>query len=380
MKKNILVMTVGIFVSLLLAEGLLRILEIKKLVKVDRGILSAMTMYVSPYVNVFKPYSSRVVNNKAWQINRYGLRDVDFSLNKPNNTYRIAVVGDSITFGFGVDLDESYPKILEKNLNHMQQGKVNYEVLNFAIPGFSPLEYEEIYKNLAYKFHSDLIVVGYYLGNDPSGAIGRELESKYISWHALPDKLFPFGVNEFLRNHSSLWLLLLNKYYAMDRTKIYREETSVTLRGGKDKTYDYYDKDIEPSREIMRGWEISEKAINSIINKANTQKAKVVVFGISAQEHISSYAIKELSKKGYKIDDRILKDPAARRVFIELCKKNMWVCADTYESLSRQKDKEALFIKDDSHFTYQGNKIVADYLTDFLIDNKVIEYSKVKVE
>ncbi len=380
MKNNILLLILSIFISLLLGEGLVRVLESKKIIKIDRGILNALNMYVSPYVYVFKPYSSRIVPNiesqSYWQINGHGLRDVDYSFDKPNNTYRVAVIGDSITFGFGVDLFESYPKILEKDLNHLQDGKVNYEVMNFGKPGFGPIEYDEIWKNLASKFHPDLTIVGFYFGNDVIDAEGRFLEDKYISWHALPDRLVPYTVNEFLKNNSSLWLLILNKYYSWDKAKIYRADTMDIIMNGKADKERHYLMHVEPTDKIMEGWKISENAINSIVKKANESNTKVVILGLSAQEEILPDVWKGFVQKGWKADMRIYEDSAVRRTFFQLCEKNMWTCADTRGVLREQKDLPNLFIKLDSHFTYAGNKVVADYLMDFLINNKVIDYKK----
>lgn len=39
---------------------------------------------------------------KNVQLNSWGFREKEFNLVKPNNTYRIAVIGDSITYGQGV--------------------------------------------------------------------------------------------------------------------------------------------------------------------------------------------------------------------------------------------------------------------------------------
>ena len=51
------------------------------------------------------------------RINSDGFRDKNYSIEKPNGVFRIVAIGDSLTFGFGVESEESYPKVLEKNLN-----------------------------------------------------------------------------------------------------------------------------------------------------------------------------------------------------------------------------------------------------------------------
>ena len=43
---------------------------------------------------------------------------------------RILAIGDSITFGMGVDEHESYPRQLERLLNRYSTGAIAYEVIN----------------------------------------------------------------------------------------------------------------------------------------------------------------------------------------------------------------------------------------------------------
>ena len=58
--------------------------------------------------------------NKDWvrqfiQYNRDGFRDREFAIAKPRNIFRILVVGDSQTFGHGIEkLEDTFPKQLEK--------------------------------------------------------------------------------------------------------------------------------------------------------------------------------------------------------------------------------------------------------------------------
>ena len=50
-------------------------------------------------------------------INSQGLRGKEYAIAKPPGTYRILVLGDSMTFGWGVPVEETYPSRLEVALN-----------------------------------------------------------------------------------------------------------------------------------------------------------------------------------------------------------------------------------------------------------------------
>ena len=53
---------------------------------------------------------------EPYQISAFGLRDREYRLDKPPDISRIAAIGDSFTFGMGVNLEDAYPKQLERIL------------------------------------------------------------------------------------------------------------------------------------------------------------------------------------------------------------------------------------------------------------------------
>jgi D-alanyl-lipoteichoic acid acyltransferase DltB (MBOAT superfamily)/lysophospholipase L1-like esterase len=70
-------------------------------------------------------------------INQWGMRDKPYEKAKPANTYRIALLGDSHAFGLGLANDEVFEAVLEKRLNNdvSRTSSLNYEILNFGVPG-----------------------------------------------------------------------------------------------------------------------------------------------------------------------------------------------------------------------------------------------------
>ena len=55
--------------------------------------------------------------------NSMGQRDRDFDVAKPENTVRILMLGDSLTFGWGVKIEDTPSKMLEARLNKAAGGK-----------------------------------------------------------------------------------------------------------------------------------------------------------------------------------------------------------------------------------------------------------------
>jgi D-alanyl-lipoteichoic acid acyltransferase DltB (MBOAT superfamily) len=74
--------------------------------------------------------------------NRWGMRDRDYERLPAPDTYRIALTGPSFVMGSGVANDEVFEGLLEDRLNREHAGSpyARYEILNFAVPGYSALQ------------------------------------------------------------------------------------------------------------------------------------------------------------------------------------------------------------------------------------------------
>jgi lysophospholipase L1-like esterase len=102
------------------------------------------------------------------EINSLGFRDTrDYSLDKPPGTFRILVLGDSVTFGHGALSDTTYPFLLEQRLKKWRPD-VGWQVWNLGVPGYNTSQELEVLKQVAPRYQPDLVIVGFY-ENDLSG-------------------------------------------------------------------------------------------------------------------------------------------------------------------------------------------------------------------
>ncbi len=98
------------------------------------------------------------LGGKRYKTNSHGLRDQEIPLDKPADTYRILVLGDSTVFGFGVRFRESFSELLEQRLNE-SLGKTHFDVINASVPGYSIFNVVAYLKRDGLRFEPDLIVV-----------------------------------------------------------------------------------------------------------------------------------------------------------------------------------------------------------------------------
>ncbi len=89
--------------------------------------------------------------------NSHGFRGRETTVDKPRGLRRIAVVGDSVTYGLGLKAEESYPSLLEEQLTASGGGPL--EVLNFGVPGYSSFQGYTLLKKRVLRFQPDLVIM-----------------------------------------------------------------------------------------------------------------------------------------------------------------------------------------------------------------------------
>lgn len=117
------------------------------------------------------------------RINALGFRDQrDYTVEKPAGTFRILVLGDSVTFGHGALSDTTYPYLFEQRLKAWRP-EVNWQVWNLGVPGYNTTTELKQLQRLGPLYQPDLVIVGFFendlsdneISTDPT--LGRRLAS-----------------------------------------------------------------------------------------------------------------------------------------------------------------------------------------------------------
>jgi len=99
---------------------------------------------------------------KGLRTNSFGMRGPETTIKKPEGVVRIAGLGDSVMFGWGVEEEETYLYLLEQRLRG--QG-INAEILNFAVPGYNTAMELATFKDKAIHFEPDVVLL-HFVNND----------------------------------------------------------------------------------------------------------------------------------------------------------------------------------------------------------------------
>jgi lysophospholipase L1-like esterase len=109
---------------------------------------------------VLKPALAVYQQGARWSTSPLGLRDRDHALQKPPHTVRLALLGDSIGAGWGVDDGQGFEPRTEAALDAASRGKNGpaVEIVNLAVPGYAPGQRWDHFRRLGTQFHPDLLL------------------------------------------------------------------------------------------------------------------------------------------------------------------------------------------------------------------------------
>ena len=109
------------------------------------------------------PSVERTLFGQPFVTNDFGMHDDPVALEKPHGTFRIAVLGSSIEMGWGVKHQDTYINLLEEWLNahSVRLGLAparRFEVLNFGVAAYSPMQRLEVLRDKVMAFQPDLVI------------------------------------------------------------------------------------------------------------------------------------------------------------------------------------------------------------------------------
>lgn len=123
-------------------------------------------------VRIEKPDTGDVIYDR---VNNAGWRDAERDIAKPAGTFRVLVMGDSMTFGYIVAKDEVFTKLLQDKL---RAANPNVEVLNISYAGWGTDQVFEALKVDGAAYKPDLIIYQ-FTSNDVLDNVWHEDDGKF---------------------------------------------------------------------------------------------------------------------------------------------------------------------------------------------------------
>jgi lysophospholipase L1-like esterase len=267
---------------------------------------------------------------------------------------RILVVGDSFTFGVGVDAEDTFPQVLETRLAGVAPG--GWEVRNGGVGGYGPLRTERLLRARQAAWDPDVLVHALYVGNDlldvrPSSFLeepriekGRMVaggEARHVR------------ARLYLRTHSHLYAFLRERLYGLYRRTPLAERSQPLDPMGLAEW-------VGPIREVT--WPAAARSIEEIATWARLRGTRYAVMVIPARYQVDDESWARYRKGWGLADDAFDRDHAQREV-VELLQRLDVPYLDLLEPM-RQATSEGsrLYYEADRHWNAAGHALTARLL------------------
>lgn len=316
--------------------------------------------------------------------NSFGLMGEDIKLKKPEDTFRILVLGDSFTEAMQVAPENSYVRKLESLLNNASNQSPRFEVLNAGTRAYSPINHYFNFKNRWARLKPDLVIVQMF-ANDLADDNHTRARS-HVDRFGLPTKINRFFTEEAINNHwkeETIHPLIEGLHHGLINTsRLYeyvcvqilksqkKSEPNKTMRDKQQFSPGYQFFGIKYGQGsqsdtlfgekgfLKRTWRDTSKYLLSLKRLVDRSGAKfmMVYVPLEAQLKLESYG--EHSKLFFFSQQ-------AGRYFNDQLK----MFADTYQvpfidmqPVLQQNSEEPLYFSYDGHFNEKGHAIVAQEL------------------
>ncbi len=369
--KNAAVAIAALLVIFLLTEIFLRLFFPQNL---------NITQLDSEKIFEHKPGISTVLQRLEFKthvrISSQGLRDREYAVQKPEGVKRIAVLGDSFVFGFGVEENEAFAKVLERLLNgNNSRGK--YEVMNFGISAYGTEQEYLLLRDTVAAFHPDMVVLSFFpndlkenvkynlfevqnstLIQTPKKDVGFSLKVRnMVSWHSHLYSLFYFSVidNKKISN------LLIGMHLLNPSTKDPKADFNTLIYSN------------EQSKEYEQAFQKTLLLLDAMKKYLDERNIHFMVLVSPAKEQVDEGMMQKFASENG------LNDINRTRVQDELVpwlKKEGIAAINPLDEFRQKNINNTFYFIVDGHWNVEGHTLVAEILRDNILKSNMPSKNK----
>jgi lysophospholipase L1-like esterase len=289
--------------------------------------------------------------------NGSGLRDErDYDARHPD-TVRILAVGDSFTSGLGVEATETFVKVLERRLN-ASASRPRFEVVNAGVPSYSTREAALFLKEEGSAFQPDLVLVGFFVGNDVVDNAGRGrwrvIDGELVD--ATRDPLLPLTLRRLLARHSHFYHLAwpLRRSLLELRSRDGGAARDLAIFG-------------PPDGEAAVFWQATRRWLVRLRTLSRARRWPLAVALIPARMQVDGEAWNTTVRPAHASALRPFYDATRpNRVLAAMLREIGVPALDLLEPLRHASTEHTVYFPLDGHLTVAGNRVVAEALFDWL--------------
>jgi lysophospholipase L1-like esterase len=320
-------------------------------------------------------------------INSHGMRDYERPLEKPKRTFRILCLGDSFTLGAEVELEQCYPKVLERLLNERaaaQGDSIRYEVLNGGVGGYGTSQELLFLKEFGLRHKPDLVLVQFYANDirdniafqdfwvtiQPDSAVSPLTHDvpapqahdvpasiQYASIWGEPTD-WPATIKTFLVEHSHLY------HFVRARSNII-----ISVLGMRQLTAfdDFMVMAPDPSPEIEMGWDLTRALYLRMRDLLLDHQAGLAVIVVPNKAQV----VRNWRYDAW-VEEQQLDMTKPARILQAFGNQHRTPVFDLQPDLQKAGATQSLYFDWDGHWNANGCRAAAEALARFLLEQKLI--------
>jgi hypothetical protein len=306
---------------------------------------------VATIVSPYDEYRTEV------RINSDNLRDVERPIAKPFGTYRILILGDSLTEAVQVSLEQTFAKRLEKQLAQSLGRPV--DVINAGLSAGSPTTEYLMLVHKGIKYSPDLVVcaftlIGPYQDWEYRNDLKLDGEGLVVERTRVPE-LTTSHMFAALYADSRVMQLIVGKYYRMTRPAV--PPLLVSIFEGRN------------TPEETQAWDLTLRTLDAMRRYSEAHGAKFLVTAIP----FSTQVDREFGTgrdREVRLPDVFRVSTHPQQVLERFSREHGVAYLDLLPSFRTvPRERGPLFFPRDSHLTPAGHQVIADALTRYLQDH-----------
>jgi lysophospholipase L1-like esterase len=321
------------------------------------------------------------------KINSLGFRDRETPARKTCK-YRAVAIGDSFTYGWGVNIGDAWCKRLEQNL---RARGMDIEILNLGRPAAGPDEYAAIAESAVPLLEPDLVVVGVLAGDDLQQLVPPILPARVTS------EYFPNLAHlvNYLRNRRTIQNAYTPQPMTVEKTREMYVNCAKELDAGfSPEQRERFGRLEEPVRKLFwegrlnpwmlnhstqapdyfmntlslddLGWlrrQLAFRDFRRIDRAARRGNARTLVVSIPEGFYVNREAHRNVQRIGFHVVPEMLEHNAADKAVQLACNRaGVPFCCVTDE-FRKHADEKDLYFELDRHMTARGHALYADLIT-----------------
>jgi hypothetical protein len=317
---------------------------------------------------VYVPEAGRRV---ALRFNRDGFRGPDRPYEKPPGVRRVAVLGDSMIVAAATDEEKTLVRRLEDMLNGADPAAA-WEVMNFGISSSSTGQEMVLYREVASRYHPDIVVCAFYVGNDLADNSPRLTRAPRIYFDLDPSgalRQLPFRAPI---NPLTEWLDRNSRFYVWQKEALSRVRARIVSSAGRfDPTLLVF-QDPE-TKDVAHAWTLTGRLLQAFRREVEAGGARFVAVALPSAEEVYDDLWKDVLTRAGASAFEFRRDHPERRLEA-LCRESgvtLVTMADDFRraapGASSENPAEWLFCSGKYHLNDAGNLLAAQMLHRFLV-------------